>query len=291
MTEPLPSALRLPPAGWQTLLDGLCAQFPRIERARWIDRFERGRILDAAGRALRADAPYVAGATVRYFREVDDEPVVPFEERLIHVDDDLVIADKPPFLPVSPVGPWVNETLHARLVRRLGNPTLVPLHRIDRLTSGLVLFSANPATRAAYQALFRERRIEKEYHALAAPLPHLHFPLERRTRLERGEPFFRMREVEGEPNAVTRIDVLDRGDGFWRYRLRPVTGRKHQLRVQLAALGAPIANDPLYPDLRSTADDVERPLALLAHALAFRDPVDAAERAFVSTRNVGAPTA
>jgi tRNA pseudouridine32 synthase/23S rRNA pseudouridine746 synthase len=286
-----PSTLRLPPGRWPTLLDGLCAHFPRVSRERWLDRFARGRVLDGDGRALRADAAYVAGATTRYFREVDDEPVVPFDERLVHVDDELVVADKPPFLPVAPTGAWVHETLLARLVRRLGHRELVPLHRIDRLTSGLVLFSANPATRARYQALFRERRIEKEYHALAAPLPALAFPLERRTRVERGEPFFRMREADGEPNAVTRIDVLDRADdaSYWRYRLSPVSGRKHQLRVQMAALGAPIANDPLYPELRDTSDDPARPLALLAYALAFRDPCDGAERRFVSTRSVEAP--
>jgi tRNA pseudouridine32 synthase/23S rRNA pseudouridine746 synthase len=291
MTELPPSSVRLPPGAWPTVLDALCAQFPRISRERWIDRFARGRVLDADGRALHADAPHRAGATVRYFREVDDEPVVPFEERLVHVDDDLVVADKPPFLPVAPTGAWVHETLLARLVRRLNNPQLVPLHRIDRLTSGLVLFSANPATRDAFQALFRERRIEKEYHALAPPLPHLEFPRERRTRLERGEPFFRMREVEGEPNAVTRIEVLDRADAapLWRFRLLPVTGRKHQLRVHLAALGAPIANDPLYPELRSAPDDPARPLALLAYALTFPDPRDGVERRFLSTRVVEAP--
>jgi tRNA pseudouridine32 synthase/23S rRNA pseudouridine746 synthase len=248
-------------------------------------------VLDADSHALPADAPYVAGATVHYFREVAEEPVVPFEERLVHVDDDLVVADKPPFLPVAPTGEWVRETLLARLVRRLGNQALVPLHRIDRLTSGLVLFSANPATRNRYQSLFRERRIEKVYHARAAPLPEFTFPLERRTRLVRGEPFFRMREVGGEPNAVTQIDVIDgtAGAPYWRYRLSPVTGRKHQLRVQLAALGAPIANDPLYPDLRATTDDPARPLALLAYSLAFRDPRDGQERRFASTRTVDAP--
>lgn len=290
--DPPPSTFVLPPGNWPTLLDAVCARFPHVARDRWIDRFARGRVLDANGSALAADAPHRAGSTVRYFREVDDEPVVPFDERLVYVDDDLVVADKPPFLPVAPTGPWVHETLLARLIRRLDNPRLVALHRIDRLTSGLVMFSANPATRDRYQSLFRERRIEKEYHALAAPLPHIAFPLERRSRLERGEPFFRMREVPGAPNAVTRIEVLDRAADApqWRYRLLPVTGRKHQLRVQLAALGAPIANDPLYPDLHAAQDDPARPLALLARSLAFRDPADGAWRCFESTRTVEAPT-
>lgn len=290
-----PSTLQLPPGSWTTLLDCVCDRFPRVGREQWLDRFARGRVLDASGRALAADAPYRVGLTIRYFREVESEPRVPFEESLVHVDDELVVADKPPFLPVAPTGAWVRETLLARLVRRLGNRDLVPLHRIDRLTSGLVLFSANPATRDRYQSLFRERRIAKEYRALAPPLPQCAFPFERRSRIESGEPFFRMRECAGTANAITRIDVLarDRVDAtdtpLWLYALAPITGRKHQLRVHLAALGAPIANDPLYPELAPTyADDAARPLALVAHALEFRDPLTGSARRYVSSRTVSA---
>lgn len=283
----LPSTLQLPPGAFATVLDGLCARFPHVERARWESRFARGRVLDAAGAPLAPGAPYRAGLTVRYFREVDDEAAVAACETILHVDEHLVVADKPHFLAVAPTGRFVAETLLARLVARLGNPELVPLHRIDRATAGLVLFSANRATRGAYQALFRERRVAKRYAALARPLPELAFPLVRRSRLERGEPFFRMREVEGEPNAETRIDVesRDAGPGLWRYRLEPVTGRKHQLRVQMAALGAPVDGDPWYPVATARRpDDVERPLRLLAQAVAFADPLTGARRAFESGR-------
>src|SRR5690606_18287245 len=121
------------------------------------------------------------------------------------------------FLPVVPAGAYVRQTLLARLVERLGNPALVPLHRLDRETAGLVLFSARPATRDAYLRLFRERRMAKHYEALAAPLPDLAFPHVRRSRLERGEPFFRMREAAGEANSQTRVDVIERGPRLWRY--------------------------------------------------------------------------
>lgn len=293
--DPPPSSLQLPPGPWPTVLDCLCDRFPAIGRERWLSRFARGRVLDADGRPLAADAAHRAGRVVRYFREVEHEPPVPFAEELVHVDEHLVVADKPHFLPVAPTGAWVHETLLARLVRRTGLSALVPLHRIDRLTAGLVLFSANPATRAHYQALFRERRIVKEYRALAAPLPHAPLPLERRSRLERGEPFFRMREADGEPNALTRVAVLARdradpaiGAPLWEYALFPVTGRKHQLRVHMAALGAPIANDPLYPQLaHQRADDHARPLALVAHALEFTDPANGAIRRFVTSHRVG----
>ena len=171
-----------------------------------------------------------------------------------------------------------------RLTERLDNPQLVPLHRIDRETAGLVLFSANPASRGRYQALFRERRIRKHYLALAPPLPGLVFPQVHRSRLEPGEPFFRMREAAGEPNSETVIDVVARGEDTWIYRLEPVTGRKHQLRVHMAALGAPILHDRFYPHLQEQRpDDPERPLQLFAHALAFEDPITGEPRRFAAT--------
>lgn len=296
--DPRPSHLQLPPGPWPTLLDGLCARFPSIDRATWFDRFARGRVQDGSGAPLAADAPWRAGMEIRYFREVADEPVIPFAESVLHADKHIVIADKPHFLPVMPAGRFVRETLLARLVARLGNPDLVPLHRIDRETAGLVLFSANPATRAAYQALFRERRIAKGYRALAAPMPGRVFPFVHATRIEAGEPFFRMREVDGIANSETRVDVVERGDighgvdgravdgraeAAWMYALSPVTGRKHQLRVHMAGLGAPILHDRLYPELAEQGvDDHARPLKLHAHSLAFDDPLDGAPRRFES---------
>lgn len=277
------SRLQLPPGDWTTLLDGLCARFPRIDRAQWLDRFQRGRVLDTEHRPLAADEPYRVGRTILYFREVVDEPRIPFEEAILHADPHLVVADKPHFLPVAPAGVHVRETLLARLVQRLGNPDLVPLHRIDRGTAGLVLFSADPRSRRAYQDLFRKRLIEKRYEALARGLPGLVFPCMRESRLEAGEPFFRMREVEGVANATTRIEVLDFSGECWRYALFPVTGRKHQLRVHMAALGAPIRNDRYYPELAAHAgDDYSRPLQLLARGLSFVDPLSGEHRQFLS---------
>jgi tRNA pseudouridine32 synthase/23S rRNA pseudouridine746 synthase len=294
-----PSRLQLPPGAWSTVLDCLCDRFPAIGRDAWTDRFERGRVLDALGDPLALDAPYRIGAEVRYFREVVDEPVIPFAESVLHVDEHLVVADKPHFLPVTPAGGFVRETLLARLVQRLGNADLVPLHRIDRDTAGLVLFSASPATRAAYQALFRERRIRKHYEAIAPALPGVSFPLLRMSRLEPGTPFFRMQEVDGAPNSETRIAVLEReragedigiddgGVAHWCYALEPVTGRKHQLRVHMAALGAPIANDRWYPEATEpAADNHARPLKLLARRLAFRDPLSGEHREFESTLHI-----
>lgn len=279
----LASRLQLPPGPWATLLDGLCARFPAIDRETWIDRFTRGRVQDADGVALPVDAPYRVGAEIRYFREVADEPRIAAEAAVLYRDAHLVVVDKPHYLPVMPAGAYVNETLLARLMRQLDNPQLVPLHRIDRETAGLVMFSANPATRGAYSALFQQRAIKKVYEAVAPALPALPMPYRHRSRIETGEPFFRMREVPGEPNSESQIEVLERGDMFWRYRLQPVTGRKHQLRLHMAALGAPIRNDRCYPHLQAQGvEDPAQPLQLLAHTLSFVDPIDGQPRDFHS---------
>jgi len=281
LAAPAPSRLQLPPGDWPSLLDGLCARFPRIDRAQWVDRFARGRVQDVRGGALRPDDAWQVGLEIVYFREVADEPVIPFVEAIVHQDAHLLVADKPHFLPVTPAGGYVRETLLARLVARTGNRDLVPLHRLDRLTAGLVLFSTRPDSRDAYQRLFRERRIDKVYEALAPGLPEFPLPLERHTRLVPGEPFFRMAEVPGEPNARTRVEVIDGTGAVWRYRLHPVTGRKHQLRVHMAGLGAPILGDDLYPELLA---DVPAgvPLQLLAKELAFDDPLTGERRTFTS---------
>ncbi|WP_448129989.1 pseudouridine synthase [Stenotrophomonas rhizophila] len=281
LAAPAPSRLQLPPGDWPSLLDGLCARFPHIDRAQWVDRFARGRVQDVQGRALRPEDAWQVGLEIVYFREVADEPVIPFVEAIVHQDAHLLVADKPHFLPVTPAGGYVRETLLARLVARTGNRDLVPLHRLDRLTAGLVLFSTRPDSRDAYQRLFRERRIDKVYEALAPGLPEFPFPLERHTRLVPGEPFFRMAEVPGEPNARTRIEVIDGAGPVWRYRLHPVTGRKHQLRVHMAGLGAPILGDDLYPELLADAP-AGVPLQLLAKELAFEDPLTGERRTFSS---------
>lgn len=265
------------------MLDCLCAHFPRIPAEVWRDRFARGRVLDADGSPLDVTTAYRRHLEVLYFREVPQESELPFEACILHADADLLVADKPHFLAVMPAGRFVEQTLLRRLIRQTGNADLVPLHRIDRLTAGLVLFSTNPATRSRYQSLFREHQVDKFYEALAPALPELEFPRVHRSRLLAGEPFFRMAECKGPANSETHMGVLARDGPIWRYALSPVSGRKHQLRVHMASLGAPILNDPLYPELASgQADDFGAPLKLLARRIAFTDPVSGQTRRFES---------
>ena len=282
-----PSRQRLPAGRWETVLEFLTERFPGVGAETWLARMSEGRVTDEAGRRVGARTPYRAGACVFYYRELEAEARVPFAERVVYRDEHILVADKPHFLPVVPAGRFLRETLLVRLKQQGAPASLVPVHRLDRETAGLVLFSLNPSTRGLYAALFRERKVAKFYEALAPARADLRFPLTRRSRLAAGEPFFRMKEVEGEPNSETHVEVLGSRGALNLYGLRPATGRKHQLRLHLSALGMPIVNDRLYPELRrADGDDFSRPLRLLARSLSFRDPLTGREHHFESDREL-----
>jgi tRNA pseudouridine32 synthase/23S rRNA pseudouridine746 synthase len=269
------------------VLDYLKEKFPGVEAETWLSRMREGQVVDETGLRLSAGSAYRVGACVFYYRENESEKTIPFAESVIHQDEHIIVADKPHFLPVTPSGRFLRETLLVRLKRRAKFEQLVPVHRIDRETAGVVMFSLNPATRGLYASLFSERKVEKVYEALAPARPELSFPLTRRSRIAAGEPFFRMKEVEGEPNSETHVEVLGTARGATLYRLIPVTGRKHQLRLHLSALGMPIVNDRLYPDVwPAEYDDFSSPLKLLAKSVSFRDPLTGCERHFESARQL-----
>ena len=277
------------------MLDFLVERFAAIPRSEWLTRLHAGDVLDAQGRALPADQPYLPHSKVYYYRSLDVELPIPFEATVLYQDAHLVVADKPHFLPVIPAGRYLQETLLVRLKRQLGIDSLTPLHRIDRDTAGLVLFSADVSTRGVYAALFRERRIIKHYEAIATGRADLVLPMDYESRIVEGDTFMTMREVPGEPNAQTHIALLEHNGTLARYSLSPHTGRHHQLRVQMAALGMPILNDGMYPHLTpecppGTAPDYRRPLQLLAKKLAFTDPVTGQAMTFESRLRLQALT-
>ncbi len=246
-----------------------------------------GLIVGADGRPVAPDAPYEPGMYVWFHRELPDEVPVPFPLQVVHRDEHLVVVDKPHFLATTPRGSHVAETALARLRRELGIPELTAAHRLDRLTAGLVLFTVRPEERGAYQTLFRDRRVRKEYEAVAPYDPSLALPRIVRSRIVKERGMQAAREVAGEPNAVTRVELAEhRADGLARYRLVPGTGQTHQLRVHMSALGVPILGDPLYPVVTGPvpAGDFRRPLQLLARALEFTDPITGAEHRFTSGR-------
>ena len=278
-----PSIVILPHGKWDSVLDCLCDRFPNIDRAAWVSRFERGLILDQWKNPLAEDAAYRSGMQIFYFRENLEEGSIPGEVKILYEDDHLLVVDKPPFLPVIPTGKYVSQTLLARLIIRFQNSDLQPLHRIDRHTSGLVMFSKQKESRGVYQALFRDSKIDKSYRAIAPGLPQLEFPYHYKSRIVRGDPFFLSQEVAGPANSHSIIDVIEKGSDWWLYKLNPVSGKKHQLRLHMSALGAPVRHDFFYPVVNDEQmDNYEKPLQLLAYELRFLDPVSTEERVFRS---------
>ena len=282
-----PSCVGLPAGNWPTITDFLVERFPAITRAVWLDRMASQLVADEFGELVTPLRPYPSHMRIYYYRALDDEPRIPFEAAVLYQDDHLVVADKPHFLPVTPSGHYLQETLLVRLKNQLGIETLTPIHRIDRETAGLVLFSTRLADRNAYQGLFRTHSIAKHYEAMAPWRDDLTLPLTRKSRIVEDDLFFRQREVPGDANSETHVDVLEVRGRTARYALSPVTGKKHQLRVHMNALGLPILNDRMYPPRTDTSgDDFNAPLQLLAKSIAFTDPVTGEVRRFESRRQL-----
>lgn len=281
-----PSIVSLPRVAkpYPAILDFLVQRFPGVGQSTWEQRLLEGKVLDAAGAAVSNQTPYVPQQKLFYFREVKAELPIPLQEKILFQNDELLVACKPPFLPVTPSGPYVDECLLNRLRAKTGNHDLVPLHRIDRETSGLVLLSQNKETRGLYGALFSESRIEKTYEALAeVKQPQNVNVWTVENRLVASEPWFRMEEGSGAVNARSRIKLIACKDNRGHFKLTPITGKKHQLRAHMSGLGFPIMNDRFYPELLpKQMDDLDNPLRLIARRLKFIDPVSGKELVFES---------
>ena len=282
-----PSCVVLPSQGQGSMLDFLAQRLPGVQRSEWLQRMQAGDVVDERGVAVLPHRPFEGGIRLYYYRQLQSEPTLPFAETVLYQDEHLLVADKPHFMPVTPSGRYLQQTLLVRLKRRLDLPELSPLHRIDRDTAGLVLFSVQQRTRGAYQALFRDRQITKHYDAVAPWRPDVPFPRDHRSRLEESPQFFRMHEVPGDPNSHTRMQVLQVAGDWALYRLSPITGKRHQLRVHMAALGLPLRNDPFYPVVNDPPEgDYSRPLQLLARSLEFVDPLTTEPRVFESQQRL-----
>lgn len=285
------SYISLPSGSWSLLIDFLVQQFPAIPRDEWLHRLQTGAVLDQHGMALSADAAYRSNSKIFYYRQLQHEAVIPFDATILFQDDYLIAVDKPHFLPVTPAGRYLHETVLIRLKNQLGIDTLAPMHRIDRETAGVVLFTIQPTTRAQYQDLFRQRAVRKYYEAIAPFRHDLALPLVRHSRLENAASFMQMCEVQGEANAETRIELLAVQGALARYGLQPASGQRHQLRVQMLGLGIPILHDRIYPvhlpePAPGGAEDFSTPLQLLAKSVEFIDPISGKLRVFESHRRL-----
>jgi len=275
----------------KTILEYLIARFPRIEPETWHERMAGHRIVLDDGTILDADSPYRHGVTVLYSKEVPEEmhePSVDVEETILYWDANIIVADKPHGMVVTPAGNQVERSLLVRLQNHTGLTALAPVHRLDRETAGIVLFAIHADARAQYHRLFSERIVEREYLAIAKLNNLDQYEWHVKNRLEQSEPWYRRRIAEsstGEANAITRITLLESRSGLGLFRLRPETGKKHQLRVHMASIGSPITGDLLYPEIRMKQDG-DPPLQLLAYRLWFIDPLSGEPRSFKSAQKL-----
>lgn len=269
----------------QTVFGYLCKHFAHILEQEWRQRFTEGLIYDATGQVLTVHSPYQPNTHIFYYRFLAHETHIPFEHKILFEDEHLLIVDKPHFLTISPTGQYVQETLLVRLKKQTGIEELSPVHRLDRETAGIVLFSKKTEFRHTYQELFSKRQVQKTYHAVAAYRPELYFPQTLNLCMEKGQPFYTMQiNPCGEPNSETWVDCLEHNEAWAKYQLKPHTGKQHQLRVHLNHLGIPIKNDPFYPIVQhKKEDDFSAPLQLLAKQIEFTNPINGQKICIEST--------
>ena len=296
MQSPLPvrdgvnaTRLRLPDEGpWETAMDYMMHRWGHIDPQGIEDRFDAGEIVGEAGIPLDRATPLRNHTFIWYYRTLPPETRIPVELAILHQDEHLLVVDKPHFLPTTPGGTYIQESALVRLRNQLNLPDLIPMHRLDRMTAGILLLSTNPETRGKYQVLFEKRQVQKEYECVSAAEPApghpaVDFPVVVRNRMTKSRSYLLAEVIDGEPNAETRIERLRTfeasgvdGGPHRRalYRLEPHSGKTHQLRVHMASLGLGIVNDAFYPELLDKApDNYAKPLQLLARGIRFVDPI------------------
>lgn len=269
------------------MLDFLAERFASQPREEWVRRMRAGKVRDDNGHAVDEQQRYRGHTRLYYYRDSGPETPVAIDAPIVYRDAHLLVVDKPHGVPVVPSGGYLRNTLLVHLRRDLGIDAVTPIHRLDRDTAGLVMFSLQPDTRDAYHALFRQRQVHKVYEAVAPWRADLALPLIRRSHIGPGAHFLQQNELSGPANAITELAAIHPMGELALYRLHPHTGQRHQLRVHMAAWGIPIVGDGIYPTLLpENSNNPALPLQLLARSLSFIDPIDGARRQFTSQRTL-----
>lgn len=285
-----PSAAEASAAGWVTMRDWLNSRLPA--KALVDQRLAAGEYMDDAGRPWDPDAPFTPYSFVWFHRPLEPEPELPFDLPVIYRDRNIVVVDKPHFMATIPRGSHVTQTALIRLRVALDLPELTPAHRLDRLTAGVLVFTTRREVRGAYAGVFQDRGAVKTYDALAPYDASLEFPRRVACRIEKPRDSIQALVVPGEVNAITDIEVAEVRGSVAHFRLSPITGKTHQLRVHMASLGLALLNDPLYPSIVPVkTDDWDKPLQLIARSLEFTDPYDGTARRYVSEQALRWPSA
>lgn len=257
-------------------------------------RFTEGQVVLRDATPLTPDTILAPGTDVFFYRRPAPERVVPYEITTVFEDEDILVINKPPFLATMPRAAHITETATVRLRRATGNEELTPAHRLDLMTSGLLLFTKRRELRGPYQELFARREVRKQYTAVAEMVEVASGTWSHRIRKVSGEVAATI--IPGEPNAVTHLRSVTAIDDpsnnelsatygvtspLASYVLEPVTGKTHQLRIQMSAAGAPILGDPIYPVVQPFgSEDFAHPMLLTSVYLGFTDPLSGAQREF-----------
>ena len=275
-------------APFKTTLEFLVSQFPQVDKETWLDRISRGKVHDLNMTPVRHDSPYIGDRHICYYREVPNEKKIPFKEKIIFENEHFILVDKPHFLPIHPSGSYLKETLVYRLRNSLRNEEIAPVHRIDRLTAGLVLFTKKAKLRKPYQLLFENRLIKKTYLAVSKGSSPLQKTWKLNKHLCAGDKWFLMKIDKNKiPNSLSSIRHIKSSNDLHLFQVEPTSGKKHQIRVHLASIGHPILNDPIYPLFtEKPIDNHNTPMQLLAKELSFTDPITKHNYSFTSERQL-----
>jgi 23S rRNA pseudouridine1911/1915/1917 synthase len=231
----------------QSVLAFHLARFRHFGEAEWRAAIDLGRVL-VNGRRAAPEQPLAAGDELEFHRPPWQEPAAPESFEIAFEDEHVLVVVKPAGLQVLPAGPYSARTLLA-LVRASDSSraAAAPAHRLGRGTSGLIAFGKTATGRSALTRQLRELSVGKTYLAwvAGARLPDSFAARQPIARVEHGPLTIHAAAAHGRP-SLTRVRVLRRETGRTLVAAQPITGRPDQIRIHLAAAGAPIVGDPLF---------------------------------------------
>ncbi len=272
---------------WNSVESFLLASFPHLDPAKFQQRVHDGRIYYDDGSSVKLNATCIAGQRLWYFREIENEVKIPFDYEVLHEDEHIIVVDKPHFLSTTPVGNFLHETVVTRMRKRTGNMQITPAHRLDRSTAGVLMLTKHKGAREKYQSLFARRDTDKTYHAICQQNASLQTSFDIALRIKPNDNDMFVSVSPGKPNSHTKVRQLQSNNKLSLYELKPVSGKKHQLRVHMSHYGAAIVNDNWYPIAEpESPDHFNKPLQLLAVSLAFTDPFSGQIREFRTKRQL-----
>ncbi len=265
-----------PAAAPVTIVEYLAGRYPHTPADAWQQRIQQGQVL-VNGRPVHPNETACAGAERMWRRPPWTEPSAPLSFDVVHEDEHLLVVSKPPGLPTLPGGGFLENTLLS--IVRKSDPAAVPVHRLGRWTSGLVVFARTPEARKKLAAAWRECEVTKIYRTVAEGRPiretfTIDTPIGERPYAPLG--MLHMAAPEGR-ESETRVTVLAGQDDTFLADVCPKTGRPHQIRIHLASAGHPLVGDPLYgvggvPPDGSSALPGDPGYTLHAHTLEFEHP-------------------